>query len=253
MTKTILLVEDEMMLGQTLAAYLRKDDFTVEHIVDGAEVLAAFNRCQPVMVLLDLMLPNVDGITLCNQIRQRSQVPIIMLTARVDELDRLLGLEIGADDYVCKPYSPREVVARVKAVLRRYNNDLLASPIVADSIMATSTSPTNLPHNTDSVAITSPLVIDEAAMDASWNGVSLGLTVVEFRLLHTMAKEPRRVFSRDQLITRIYNDHRIVSDRTIDSHITKLRRKLNGLNSEQDVIRSVYGAGYKFEQPLPPQ
>ncbi len=232
MKKTILLVEDEIILGQTLAAYLRKDGFTAEHITDGAQVMDAFKQYQPVMVLLDLMLPNIDGISLCRMIRQHSSVPIIMLTARVDEIDRLLGLEIGADDYVCKPYSPREVVARVKAVLRRY------------STSAPEHAPEHAQH------FSSPLVIDENAMDARWNGTSLGLTVVEFRLLLTMAKEPRRVFSRDQLIDKIYNDQRIVSDRTIDSHITKLRRKLNQLCSTDDIIRSVYGAGYKFEQPL---
>ena len=231
MSNSVLLVEDEELLGQTLAAYLRKDAFEVELVGDGAEVMAAFERLQPAIVLLDLMLPHVDGITLCREIRQLSQVPIIMLTARIDEVDRLLGLEIGADDYVCKPYSPREVVARVRAVLRRCN----ANP---DNSAA------------EQIEAGSPLHIDDAAMDASWNGNSLALTAVEFRLLQAMAAEPRRVFSREQLMSKIYNDHRIVSDRTIDSHITKLRRKLEKAGDGQEVIRSVYGAGYKFEKPL---
>lgn len=231
MTLKILLVEDEKTLGETLAAYLRKDNFDVELVGDGAAVMPVFGSWRPDMVLLDLMLPNVDGITLCRRIRQVSQVPVIMLTARVDELDRLLGLEIGADDYVCKPYSPREVVARVKAVLRRCNPDTAAA------------SPGN-------IAATPTFIIDEAAMDVLWNGVSLNLTTVEFRLLSTMAGEPRRVFSREQLMSKIYSDHRIVSDRTIDSHITKLRRKLTRAGDGQEMIRSVYGAGYKFERPL---
>lgn len=229
MARKILLVEDEKMLSQTLAAYLRKEAFEVEEIEDGAQVMAAFERQTPHLVLLDLMLPNVDGLTLCREIRQTSSVPIIMLTARVDELDKLLGLEIGADDYVCKPYSPREVVARVKAVLRRIKVDTM-QPTVADP--------------------SSPLQIDETKMDASWNGASLALTAIEFRLLWTMANEPRRVFSRDQLMEKIYNDQRIVSDRTIDSHINKLRRKLSSFNNGEDIVRSVYGAGYKFELPV---
>lgn len=229
MSGKILLIEDERVLGETMAAYLRKDLFDVRLVCDGAQAMAVFEQWQPSMVLLDLMLPNVDGIALCRQIRQLSQIPIIMLTARVDELDRLLGLEIGADDYVCKPYSPREVVARVKAVLRRCSPD----------------------HEAQALAkAASPLRLDEAAMDASWRGQPLELTAVEFRLLHTMATEPRRVFSREQLMSKIYSDHRVVSDRTIDSHITKLRRKLNRTTDEQEIIRSVYGAGYKFELPL---
>lgn len=236
MTDTILVVEDEATLGETLAAYLRKEGFNVELISDGAAVMPAFEQQQPVMILLDLMLPNIDGISLCRTLRQVSQVPIIILTARVDELDRLLGLEIGADDYVCKPYSPREVVARVKAVLRRcalsaknQNNEITTAD---NSISA------------------SALVINEVTMEASLNGIPLQLTTVEFRLLSAMAGEPRRVFSRDQLMSKIYSDHRIVSDRTIDSHITKLRRKLTKSADGQDIIRSVYGAGYKFELPL---
>lgn len=232
MPEKILLVEDEASLGETLAAYLRRDHFEVQLIGDGAEVMSVFESWQPTMVLLDLMLPNIDGISLCRQIRQISQVPVIMLTARVDELDRLLGLEIGADDYVCKPYSPREVVARVKAVLRR-------SGLTAEAV-----------NSSHQKAEASPLRIDEAAMDAYWHNQSLDLTSVEFRLLSAMANEPRRVFSREQLMSKIYTDHRIVSDRTIDSHITKLRRKLNLAGNGQEIIRSVYGAGYKFEQPL---
>ncbi len=230
MSQRILLVEDEEMLSLTMAAYLTREGFEVEPVRDGALVMQAFHRIHPDLVLLDLMLPNVDGITLCRQIREVSQVPVIMLTARVDEVDRLLGLEIGADDYICKPYSPREVVARVKAVLRRYLVGLAAGsgPLIAAS----------------------PLGIDEDAMEASWRGTDLELTAIEFRLLRTMAAQPRRVFSREQLMQRIYSDDRIVSDRTIDSHITKLRRKLAGTGEPEEVIRSVYGAGYKFEFPL---
>lgn len=222
-THRILLVEDELPLAQTLAAYLEREQFQVRLISDGAEVLDAFKRGQPSMVLLDLSLPHVDGMTLCREIRQISDVPIIILTARVEEIDRLLGLEIGADDYVCKPYSPREVVARVKAVLRR--------------------------SRPGSQAASAALTIDSHAMEALIQGRPLGLTAVEFRLLETMVREPRRVFSRDQLMANIYTDHRIVSDRTIDSHITKLRRKISTAADGRDYIGSVYGAGYRYDPP----
>ena len=225
----VLIVEDEIPLAQTLQAYFIKEDFDVMHIADGAEVIKAFNQWMPDIVLLDLMLPNKDGIQLCKEIREISHIPIMMLTARVDEVDRLLGLETGADDYVCKPFSPREVISRVKAIFRRIH--------IYHNIA---------PHN----AQHSPLSIDEALMDALWNGQALGLTTIEFRLLNTMSKEPRRVFTRDQLMNNIYNDQRVVNDRTIDSHVTKLRRKLNALYDGDEIVRSVYGAGYKFEQPL---
>ncbi|WP_317930170.1 response regulator [Halioxenophilus sp. WMMB6] len=231
MNNKVLLVEDEESLAEVMQAFLQRDSFDVEWVADGGAVLAAFERLAPDLVLLDLMLPSVDGLTLCREIRARSQVPIIMVTARIDEIDRLLGLEIGADDYICKPYSPREVVARCKAVLRRYQ---AMSPLAQA-----------LPDNANS-----PLTLDQATLDGYWSGQALALTAVEFRLLYTMAQEPRRIFSREQLMSNIYNDHRVVNDRTIDSHITKLRRKLAAVDSEQEVIRSVYGVGYKFELPL---
>ena len=225
----ILIIEDEIPLAQTLQAYFIKENFDVMHITDGAEVMKVFHQWVPDIILLDLMLPNKDGIQLCKEIRQISHVPIMMLTARINEVDRLLGLETGADDYVCKPFSPREVISRVKAIFRRIH----------------------LYHNTAPLnAQQSPLNIDEALLDALWHGQALGLTTIEFRLLHTMSKEPRRVFTRDQLMNKIYNDQRVVNDRTIDSHVTKLRRKLNALYDGDEIVRSVYGAGYKFEQPL---
>lgn len=226
MTEKVLLVEDEQALSQAMAAYLLKEGYQVELADDGSQVMPLFKQFEPDIVLLDLMLPHIDGITLCRLIREFSQVPIIMLTARVDEIDRLLGLDIGADDYVCKPYSPREVIARVKAVLRRY----AANPNAEKS------------HRKPD----SRLSLDDKLLDAFWDNVPLNLTVLEFRLLNAMASEPRRVFNREQLMQKIYDDYRIVSDRTIDSHITKLRRKLPKTSDGQDVIRSVYGAGYKF-------
>ena len=221
----ILIVEDENALADVLQDYLLHHQFETRVVGDGGEAMDVFAAFQPDLVLLDLMLPNKDGLTLCREMRAKSNVAIIMTTARVEEIDRLLGLELGADDYICKPYSPREVVARVKAVLRRM---------------------TPSQHQSD----TPSLVLNPAAMSAMLLGSPLELTAVEFRLLETMASEPRRIFSRDQLMDRIYTDQRIVSDRTIDSHITKLRKKMAAINGGADIIRSVYGVGYKYEEPL---
>ncbi|MDY6920535.1 MAG: response regulator [Pseudomonadota bacterium] len=218
----ILIVEDELALAGVLADYLHHHDFSTRIETDGARVAAACGEFQPDLILLDLMLPNKDGLTLCRELRQTSQIPIIMLTARVEEIDRLLGLELGADDYICKPYSPREVVARIKAVLRRCQSPQ---------------------------SVSEGLEMDPTTLSARLLGQPLELTAVEFRLLHTLSSEPRRVFSRDQLMDRIYPDQRVVADRTIDSHITKLRRKLAQISPDQEVVHSVYGVGYKFDFP----
>ena len=176
----------------------------------------------PDLILLDLMLPGTDGLSICREIRKISQVPIIMLTARVDEIDRLLGLEIGADDYICKPFSPREVVARVKAVLRR-----TAPPASTEDAQS--------------------LTISEDTAQILFNGEACSLTSVEMMLLKTLNSQAGRIFSRNQLMTRIYPDNRIVSDRTIDSHIKKLRQKIHALDNHREYIHSVYGIGYKYE------
>ncbi|MFT4199014.1 MAG: response regulator [Pseudoxanthomonas sp.] len=217
----ILVVEDEPRLAGVLRDYLHAAGYASDWIADGAEVMPAFRRLAPDLVLLDLMLPNRDGVELCRELRAHADVPVIMVTARVEEVDRLLGLEVGADDYVCKPYSPREVVARVQAVLRRHRHD-------------------------PRTPAAQGLHFDEAACRASWQGRDLELTQVEYRLLHTLACMPGRVYSRDQLMDRLYTDHRIVTDRTVDSHVRNLRRKLAEIGGE-DWIRSVYGAGYRFE------
>ncbi len=219
--KTILIVEDEPELAGLLRDYLQQSEYQVQIIADGLAVLEYVRRNTPALILLDLMLPGKDGMTICREVRAFSQVPIIMLTARVEEIDRLLGLELGADDYICKPFSPREVVARVKAVLRRS---------------------TSVPN-----PATNDIHLDEATYKAHFNDQQLELTAVEFQLMKILLSEPGRIFSRNQLMDRIYQDHRIVSDRTIDSHIKKLRKKLSSLDSEHEYIHSVYGVGYKYE------
>ena len=219
----ILVVEDEPRLAGVLSDYLHAAGYRSAWVADGAEVLDTFRRLQPSLVLLDLMLPNRDGVELCRALRAESQVPVIMVTARAEEVDRLLGLQIGADDYICKPFSPREVVARIAAVLRRYR------------------------VGTGPAATTPGLQIDDAGCRAALHGRWLELTPVEFRLLRVLAATPGRVWSRDQLMNHLYTDHRIVTDRTVDSHVKNLRRKLSEAGTEDDPIRSIYGVGYRLD------
>ncbi len=222
MKKKILIVEDEQRLADLHRDYLRQTGYATEWLGDGNLVVPWVKENKPDLILLDLMLPNKDGLEICKEIRTFSNVPIIMVTARVEEIDRLIGLELGADDYICKPFSPREVVARVKAVLRRGLQ----------------------PAQTDQL-----LVLDENCYLATLQGKALDLTAVEFQLLSILAGRPGQIFSRDQLMDRIYNDQRIVCDRTIDSHIKKLRKKIAAVTPEFELIQSVYGVGYRYKNP----
>jgi two-component system response regulator BaeR len=217
----VLVVEDEPRLAQLVADYLRGAGMDAEVLDNGNAVVAAVRQRMPDLIVLDLMLPGTDGLTICRELRAFSDVPILMLTARVEEVDRLIGLETGADDYVCKPFSPREVVARVKAILRRQR----AEPGQARG----------------------GLQIDDERHVARINGQALDLTPLEFRLLRTFAAAPGRVFSRDQLLDKLHDDQRALSDRAIDSHIKNLRRKLERALPGQEPIVSIYGVGYKFE------
>ena len=218
----VLIIEDEPKLSALMSDYLLAGGFRTSILENGSSAVDWIRQHRPDAILLDINLPGVDGLTLCRQIRAFSEVPILMLTARVEEIDRLLGLELGADDYICKPFSPREVVARVRAVLRR----------------------TRPPDTT-----TEPLVVlDEERFEARVHGKALILTPVEFRLLGKLASQPGRVFSREQLIGALYADHRVVSDRTVDSHVKNLRRKL--IEAGIDPITAVYGVGYRFEPPV---
>lgn len=220
--RRILIAEDEIKLARVLEDYLARAGYLPYWIGDGLKVVPWVRTEAPDLLLLDLMLPGRDGFDICRDIRTFSHLPIIMITARVEEIDRLLGLELGADDYVCKPFSPREVVARVKAVLRR-------------------TAPQTTPSGKD------PLQLDAASYRVRTGTREVELTSVEFHLFNTLYREPGRIFSRGQLMDRIYADHRIVSDRTIDSHIKKLRKKLAELLPADELIHSVYGAGYRYE------
>ena len=221
MIEKILIVEDEPKLAVLLADYLKASGFEVFTLSDGMEVEAWVRENKPNLIILDIMLPGRDGIEICKNIRIFSRVPIIMVTARIEEIDRLLGLELGADDYICKPFSPREVVARVKAVLRRVND--------GQAIQAQG------------------LVLDEHTYRTTLHGRNLELTAVEFKLLQLLVEHPGRIFSRQQIMERIYHEERFVSDRTVDSHIKKLRRKIETVDSQTTLIQSVYSVGYKFE------
>lgn len=235
----ILIVEDEERLAALVADYLKAAGFVVDLLADGLGVLERVRHDQPDLILLDLMLPGKDGLTVCRELRGTagagSQVPIIMTTARVEEIDRLLGLELGADDYVCKPYSPRELVARVRAVLRR----------TAGAAALTTTSDGAVPAPAD------PLTLDPDRLRVQAEGRAIELTAVEFALLATLHEAPGRIFSRERLMDRIYRDHRVVSDRTIDSHVKKLRRRLEELLPDRELIHSVYSVGYRYEDSTP--
>ena len=220
----ILIVEDEPKIAELLGDYLRQAGYAT-HVIDNGDAVDAWVRDNnPDIVLLDLMLPGKDGLTVCRELRSHTEVPIIMVTARVDEIDRLLGLELGADDYVCKPFSPREVVARVKALLRR---------------IEITRSGSEAPYR--------GLSMDADRFAASIDDRPLDLTPVEFRLLALLAGQPGRVFSREQLMDRIYLDGRVVSDRTVDSHVKNVRQKIQDVIGKDDLIRSIYGVGYKLE------
>ena len=197
-----------------------------------APAVAEARKHEAALMLLDLMLPGQDGISVCREVRSFSAIPIIMVTARVHEIDRLLGLELGADDYICKPFSPREVVARVRAVLRRARAATGASSPAAD-------------------ANAGRLVVDESRFEVKLDGATVSLTPVEFRLLKTLAAAPGRIYSRDQLMDKLYEDRRVVLDRTVDTHVKNVRRKLARIAPEEDIIRSIYGVGYKLELPWP--
>lgn len=221
----VLIVEDEAKLAALLRDYLQAAGCRTSELSRGDGVVAWVRGHAPDAIVLDLMLPGLDGLSICRELRAFTNVPILMVTARVEEIDRLLGLELGADDYICKPYSPREVVARVQAVLRRSR-----PPAPGQE---------------------APLVFDEDRQQARLHGRALPLTRVEWRLLRTLAAHPGRVFSRAQLLDSLYLDHRVVSDRTVDSHVKNLRRKLVEAGDGRDPIMSIYGLGYKLEWDEP--
>jgi two-component system alkaline phosphatase synthesis response regulator PhoP len=224
-TKRILVVDDEPQIVKVVKAYLEKTGFAVVSAADGSAALAVFRREKPDLVILDLNLPGIDGLEVCRAIRRTSEVPVIMLTARVEESDRLIGLELGADDYVIKPFSPREVVARVRTILRRTSGN----PFQSETIRA-----------------------GDLQIDLNLHTVMLGeriieLTPTEFEILVVLARQPRRVFSRLQIMEQAQGDAFEGYERTIDAHIKNIRLKLEANPRKPTYIQTVFGLGYKLE------
>ena len=219
--RQVMVVEDDVKIASLLADYLADAGYQPRILADGRQVAPAVRQAEPAAILLDLMLPGLGGHDVCREVRQFSAAPILMLTARVDEADQLAGLDGGADDYICKPFRPREVIARVHAAIRRAEGQLVVEA--------------------------RPYQIDDEGWRILWRGVCLGLTPHEFRLLKPMMSRPGRVFTRADLLDRISADFRDVTDRAIDSHIKNIRRKLSSAAPEIDPIVSVYGVGYRFD------
>lgn len=228
----ILVVEDEPKLAEVLREYLEASHYSVDVRHEGTGVVEAVRNNEPDLMILDIMLPGKDGLSICREVRAFSQVPVIMVTARAEEIDRLIGLELGADDYICKPFSPREVVARVKAILRRSQG---AGPDGGNGAPQT--------PSCDCAG----LKIEEEGYQAWYKGENLDLTPAEFRLLLLFTRHPRRAFTREQLLDSLYDDKRIVTDRTVDTHVKNLRRKLMQVGAPSECVSSVYGVGYRFE------
>ena len=224
----IVVVEDELDIASVVQDYLRHAGYETEHFADGQSALEHLIASPPDLTLLDIMLPRLDGIEVLRRAREHTSHPIIMLTARIEEVDRLLGLELGADDYVCKPFSPRELVARVRAVLRR------------------SMPPDDLGQARQG---TPGLLLDDVHWRATLEGAPLNLTRREFGLLQVLSRHPGRIFSRARLLELAYDDTMDVTERAIDSHVKNLRRKLGAVTPSHDWIRSVYGVGFAWEAP----
>jgi len=226
MPHTILIVDDESQITKVLRGYLEQSGYRVVIASDGAMALAQYKHEKPDLVLLDLGLPQMDGIEVARRLRSMSNVPIIMVTARVEETDRLVGLELGADDYITKPFSPREVVARVRAVLRRAG----AEPSSPEIIRA------------------ADITIDLTKHSVLRDDESLDLTPTEFNLLATMAREPGRAFTRLQLLESAQGDAYEGYERTIDAHIRNLRAKIERDTKNPEYVITVFGVGYKFNE-----
>jgi two-component system, OmpR family, response regulator BaeR len=218
MMQELFIVEDEPELAALVADYARAGGYAPVVFSDGAEALQALRDRTPALVVLDLMLPGLDGLSVCRALRDFSDVPVVMVTARVEEIDRLLGLEAGADDYLCKPFSPRELMARIKAILRR----AAAQP-------------------------RRQIEVDEGARRIAILGRPLDLTPSEFALLAALAQRPGQVFSRAQLLDLAFRDNLDVTDRAVDSHIKNLRRKIDAAAPGLEPIHSIYGLGYRFD------
>ena len=227
----VLVVDDDPNIRSLLRLYLERERLQVFEAVDGPAALAEVDASRFDLVLLDVMLPGLDGMEVCRRLRETSEMPVILLTARSGDSDKVVGLDLGADDYVVKPFSPRELMARVRAQLRRHR------PAQADA----------------PVLVANGLRLDPNAVRVELSGQEIGLTATEFRLLHALMQRPTRVFSRDDLITAVHGDDDPgIIDRTIDVHLGRLRRKLRDDATRPRYIDTVRSLGYRFAQPVEP-
>ena len=227
--QTVLVVDDDPNVVELVRLYLERDGYRVLMALDGANGLALALEEQPSLVVLDVMLPHLNGLDVCRALRQESAVPIIMLTARVEVEDRLAGLDLGADDYITKPFSPRELAARVRAVLRRTVRDI--------------------PEDEPPALSAGPVELDLRYRRVTANGSEVRLTPTEFRLLALLMRRPGRTYSRDEIIARVFGDDFDGFDRTVDAHVSSLRRKLAAADEAgSKLIQTVYGSGYCLNQ-----
>jgi two-component system OmpR family response regulator len=227
LAKHVLIVDDEKRIREVVEYALQKDGFRVSSAADGPSALTTFEREPPDLVVLDVMLPGLDGLSVCRKIRSQRQTPILFLSARADEVDRIVGLELGGDDYLVKPFSPRELVARVRAVLRRFD--------AAPSAETKSTESRALCHG--------PLTLDLERHEATFAGQRVQLTATEFQVLGALIERPGIVLSRGQLLQRAYAGDLHVTERTLDSHVRRIRAKFRSVGG--DPIATVHGVGYK--------
>ena len=225
--KSILVVEDEPSIAEVVSLYLRRAGYQVQTLADGQVALTALEKRIPDLVVLDLMLPGIDGYSLTRWLRDRSEVPIIMLTSRREEMDRIAGLEMGADDYVVKPFSPQELVSRVRAVLRRAGGEKGTETERALQVGA--------------------LTIDPLSRSAAVNGIEIELTAKEFDMLYLLLRHPRQVFSRDQLLERDWGTSEYIDPGTVTVHVRRIREKIEADPSNPLMLVTVWGVGYKFE------
>lgn len=214
----ILIVEDEHDIAENLQLFFQHQEFETRHVDDGALVISAVKSYQPDLIVMDLMLPNIGGVELTSEIRSFSNVPIVMLTAKVEQVDKLVGLEAGADDYMCKPFDAMELILRVKAILNRTEGKVQFSNLAL------------YPEN----------------REVTYKGQQVGLSALEFNLFELLYKAPERIYSREQIIELAYPQYRDITDRTIDSHVKNIRKKFKEAGAEGGPIQSVYGAGYRF-------
>jgi len=233
----ILIVEDEPGIADTLQYALRTDGFEPAWCATGEEALQRIGAAAPALVILDVGLPDASGFEIFKRIRETSEVPVVFLTARSDEIDRVVGLELGADDYIAKPFSPRELVARVRSVLRRSARAGTTTAAAAGTASATATA--------------GPIVVDEGRMQVRYYGRVLELSRYEFGLLKTLASRPGHVFTREALLDRVWGDDSDSMDRTVDAHVKTLRAKMKAIAPLLDPIRTLRGSGYALAEDLP--